>query len=350
MRWIFALVFVLVALVSALVATPAVAQNPCIPPGIDLWTTGGTGSSVLQSFPAGFFCPSSPALTLDIQLRGEPLLPGTEIGDTDTVVQRLDEVCVDVGGEGETLIVVRALCLRETAPISIPGCGTWQVTATTASTDDPELQIAEIEEGSVVSPMRITRTHENGGTFTSSLLVRARLTFTQGAASRQAETEVQFEEVTGTWASAPGAGGIVIGGLDLNTLCGGVEVIVPDLPGNDGGFHPGWDSSVTPTVPESVAHRGSDENHFVRPIPPPDPCSPEVVELLGAAQEQEAISNVLGFRVFSIDGQKQTSLGRRVGILVPCRVATEAEDLIVVPEKDIRHVLTVQPSTGTVGQ
>ena len=88
----------------------------------------------------------------------------------------------------------------------------------------------------------------------------------------------------------------------------------------------------------------------MRPIPPSDPCSTDVVELLGAAQEEKNLSAEMGFKVFSINGQEQTSSGQRVGILLPCRVSNEFEEMIVVPEEDVRHVLTVQPSTGSVGQ
>lgn len=344
-------ILALLALVSIL-PHPAVAQEEplCIEPGTDLWTTGGTGSSVIQSFPPGFFCPFSPALDLDIQLRGEPLLPGTALGSTDTVVERFEPLCLQIGESGETLVAVRALCLKGTTDIAIPNCGTWQVVATTGSSDDPERQIEEIQSGEVVSPLNITRTHDSGGTFTSSLLVSARLVFTQGSTSREAETVVQFDDVTGTWATSPGDGGLQVGDFDLDTTCGNVPVLA-SLPGNGNGFHPGWDSSVSPTVAVPVAHRGDDERHKVQPVPPADPCPPEVVQLLGDTRQEESVSAELGFQVLSIDGGISTSSGDRVGILVPCRIATEEAEQVIVPEGNVRSILTVRPViTGSASQ
>jgi hypothetical protein len=155
--------------VTLLVGIPALAADTVIQRGIDVFTTTSDGSTYYSfahnPIPAGFFCEKSEAFTGRVALKGLPLETGApgQLGNADTVVERLDDAVFDAQGTAVTRIQFRALSLVSISPIKTP-CGAFHLYVSLAGQQR-------------VTTMRIFRTEKNGGSFVAPLSVKARLSF-----------------------------------------------------------------------------------------------------------------------------------------------------------------------------
>lgn len=138
--------------------------------GSDLWKTSPTGPSQLyfadHPIPAGFFCSGSAPFTDLVRFRGEPLAsePAGALGNTDTIVERIDDAVFDSSGVATTRIRMRALSMESIEPIAT-GCGPYHVSV-------------KLEGEQPVTEMTIFRNSELGGYFHAPLELVVRITFT----------------------------------------------------------------------------------------------------------------------------------------------------------------------------
>src|SRR6185436_4942342 len=100
-----------------------------------------------------FFCANSAPFTGIVFLKGSPLATGTPgaLGNTDTIVQRLDDAVFAKSGMATTRIQLRALNLVSMFPIKT-SCGDFNVKAFLDG-DQP------------ITRMRINRENPNGGSY-----------------------------------------------------------------------------------------------------------------------------------------------------------------------------------------
>jgi len=137
--------------------------------GIDAFTTLGSGTTSYDfaqtPIPAGFFCKDSKPFTGRVKFKGLPLTTGTpgQLGDADTVIERLDDAVFDADGIATTRIQFRALSLVSIAPIKTT-CGAFHVYVT-------------LNGRQRATTMSIFRTQEGGGNFVAPLAVDAKVTF-----------------------------------------------------------------------------------------------------------------------------------------------------------------------------
>ncbi len=170
----------LVTLLAFGTASTAAAQTGDVQPGIDLWTTPGTGTT-FDDFsgnpvPAGFFDPGSDPFTGTVILQGSPLpsLGGPGLGPVDTVVSRLAVAELPSLGSQDTIpIEIVALNLVSVNPITVTYNGgqnpePWNVRVCLSS------QAAQPQ-----GTMTITLTCPEGGQYNASLPVLPKLVFTR---------------------------------------------------------------------------------------------------------------------------------------------------------------------------
>jgi hypothetical protein len=162
------------------VATSAFAADRAIQNGIDVWTTKGDGSTYVDfaqhPIPAGFFCPGSAPFTAKVAFQGVPLVTDNvkALGNTDTIVQRLDDAVFNKRGVAVTRTQVRALSLKSVTPIET-GCGKFDATVRLDGGVQP------------VTQMVIRRENEKGGTFSGPLSLNVKVSFRPvGQAVREA--------------------------------------------------------------------------------------------------------------------------------------------------------------------
>lgn len=188
-------VFVLAFL--ALGTLPALAGS-ILYSGIDLWRTPDTGNTFTEfasdPLPAGFFCSGSKAFTGRVEYKGVPLATGKPgaLGQTDTIVHRLDNAELNARGVATTRIQVRALSLVNRAPIQTD-CGAFNVKVS-------------LDGRQPMTVMKIFREGEEGGRFLAPLTLRVKLTFTpvgnDGAAPLVARQLVHLDaDPRATWTS-----------------------------------------------------------------------------------------------------------------------------------------------------
>ena len=161
---------ILVLLVfSILLGLSPLSADPAIRRGIDIFTTHPAAGShynfAKTPIPAGFFCKGSTAFTGRVALKGLPLTTkiSGQLGDADTVIERLDDAAFDAQGVAKTRIQFRALSLVSVAPIKT-SCGAFHA-------------YISLDGKQRVTTMRIHRTKEGGGTFVAPLAVNVRMTF-----------------------------------------------------------------------------------------------------------------------------------------------------------------------------
>lgn len=159
---------VLVALL--LIALPALAADRAVQSGIDPWYTPGDGRTFIDfatiPLPAGFFCFKSAPFTGRVVFRGVPVATGESkvLGNTDTIVQRLDEAVFDKSGVANTRIQVRVLHFESVQPIKT-ACGEYNVEV-------------RLNGEQPITRMRIVRENDHGGRFFAPIAVNGKVVFT----------------------------------------------------------------------------------------------------------------------------------------------------------------------------
>ena len=181
---------ILAALVcSFLLGLSPLAADSTIQRGIDIFETRGDGKTFYDfaksPIPAGFFCKGSKPFTGRVAFKGLPLTTGTpgQLGDADTVIERLDDAVFDANGTATTRIQFRALSLVSIAPIKT-GCGAFHV-------------YVSLRGKQRVTTMKIYRTQDAGGNFVAPLAVNTRVTFipvkpARNRAARKLELAADF--------------------------------------------------------------------------------------------------------------------------------------------------------------
>lgn len=179
---------ILVMLVfSILLGLSPVSADPVIQRGIDIFTTHPAAGShynfAKTPIPAGFFCKGSKAFTGRVALKGLPLTTkiSGQLGDADTVIERLDDAAFDAQGVARTRIQFRALSLVSVAPIKT-SCGAFHA-------------YISLDGKQRVTTMSIQRTKEGGGTFVAPLAVNVRMTFIPMKSTKKTARKL---ELTGT--------------------------------------------------------------------------------------------------------------------------------------------------------
>ncbi len=177
-----------IVLLLSTCATSAFAADRAIQNGIDIWSTKGDGSTFVDfartPIPAGFFCPGSAPFTTKVAFQGVPLVTDNvkALGNTDTIVQRLDDAVFDKRGVAVTRTQVRAISLRSVSPLET-GCGQFDATV-------------RLDGVQPVTQMVIRRETDQGGTFSGPLWLNVKVSFTPvGRASRESleiPLEVRF--------------------------------------------------------------------------------------------------------------------------------------------------------------
>jgi hypothetical protein len=193
---------VLITVLCLALALPAVAADRAIRSGIDLWATKADGrthySFAKNPVPAGFFCANSAPFSGTIFFKGSPIATATPgaLGNTDTIVQRLDDAVFDKSGTAITRLQLRALGLESMSPIKT-SCGEFNAKASLAG-DQP------------ITRMRIIRENEAGGSYIAPLALNVKIVFTP-VNNPQARPLVLRKNIrmmpapNATWTSVPAA-------------------------------------------------------------------------------------------------------------------------------------------------
>ena len=159
-------VFMTVAF-AVLLAMPAFAADLIIANGVDLWRTPGDGTTFAdfskQSIPAGFFCNGSEPFTGRVILKGIPIASNGALGNTDTIIQRLDNAAFNKRGVATTRIQMRAMQFEGLAPVKT-ACGAFKLRVT-------------LDGEQPVTTMRIVQDNQKGGRFFAPIWVNVKLSF-----------------------------------------------------------------------------------------------------------------------------------------------------------------------------
>ncbi len=113
----------LLAIACILLAIPAFAGADVIISGVDLWKTPGDGSTfanfATDPIPADFFCSGSEPFAGKIVFQGVPVVtsPPDQLGETDTIIHRLDDAVFNREGVAHTRGRVRALSCISVEPL-----------------------------------------------------------------------------------------------------------------------------------------------------------------------------------------------------------------------------------------
>jgi hypothetical protein len=156
------------AIAAVLLALPSAAVDNVIYKGVDLFRTPERLSFMdfsKEPIPAGFFCPGSKPFTEVVVWKGVPIatgLPG-ELGQTDTIVERLDNAAFNKKGVATTRIQFRALQLESATPIKTT-CGSYNVRVV-------------LDGVQPITRMGIVRESKSGGHFLAPLALRAKFVF-----------------------------------------------------------------------------------------------------------------------------------------------------------------------------
>lgn len=197
---------------AILMAVPALAADRVIYNGIDLWRTFGDGFTFADfsksPIPAGFFCYKAEPFAGRINFKGVPVatqVPGA-LGQTDTIVQRLDDAVFNKKGVAVTRIQVRSLNFESIAPVKT-ACGDFNVKVS-------------LDGEQPITRMRIIRENEKGGRFVAPISVDVKISFTP--VGRPSVEPLEFHKSlrfpaarNQRWASKPDSDGIQAKGFVL---------------------------------------------------------------------------------------------------------------------------------------
>lgn len=223
--------------------------------GIDVFTTPDNSETFVdfteEPIPAGFFCQGSRAFTGKIEFQGVPVVTGEGgvLGDTDTIVERLDDARFDEDGVATTRVQIRALQLASTSPIETD-CGTYDVRVALSGRQP-------------VTQMKIIQESAQGGRFLAPIGVNARVIFTPtgGGAALSVAKDVRFPaDPRGPWSTkADDAAPQVSGSVQVDTdFDGRVDTQLPGTSNFAAGIRPGTVLTRTPLYHLTPLH-----SHFL---------------------------------------------------------------------------------------
>jgi hypothetical protein len=242
-------VTIVLAVLAIALASPALALN--VTAGVDLWETSDNGGAYIDfrdnPIPAGTFCDAFPGFSDIIPVKGKRIKSTPDLGTTDTIIERLNDVDLQVGGPaGHVDIVIRVLSLQGKAAFS--ACGeSWAVDAYT----DPDQQ--------TTSKLSVKATSTGGGSFSANLDVNGTVRFVSSKGTVTITDKVNLVTNDASWATNPKRGVKAAGPIKVDSNGDGIEDL--GLPGTSN-FHPGWNGGTPVPVPHSGPH----------PTQPPQPC------------------------------------------------------------------------------
>ena len=215
--------------------------------GIDTFTTTSDGSTRYSfadnPIPAGFFCKGSPAFAGEIPLKGQPIVTAEkgQLGEADTIVERLDDAVFDKNGVAVTRVKMAALSLVSIEPFQTT-CGAFDVRVTLAPTQREAI-------------MRIYREHDHGGRFIVPLTVDGRMRFVPvgGDPSRALELKggFNFQAVAKPWAMPTGRWFGEIGTVHADTDGDGIpDRVFAGTTNFAAGYHSAYGPRYVPTAEE----------------------------------------------------------------------------------------------------
>lgn len=233
------------ALLLLALGAPAIAEN-AIQAGVDLWSTAAGGrtytSFASDPIPAGFFCPASKPFNGRIAFRGAPLAvePAKSLGQTDTIVRRLDDAAFDDRGEAVTRIQLMALSLVGEQAIDT-GCGPYEVAASLDGNEQP------------TTTMRIVKTGPAGGSYVAPLALNVKLAFKPAAGAKGVERALTRKVTLGpssnamwSYTSAPAYEGYIVVDTDGD---GKPDTRLPQASNFVAGFEPAATATISPCKP-----------------------------------------------------------------------------------------------------
>ncbi len=240
--------FALGLLVLLVTAVPATSETITqMKAGYDVWRTLGSGATAYSfeddPLPKDFFCPGSELYKGRLEFEGQPIKtePVGVLGNTDTVIERLDDAVFDKEGNARTRIRIKALHLEGTAKLS-NACGDWRVEV-------------GLDKTQPVSEMTLKREYSYGGTIHADLWINARLTFTHTKTGESVSTTRLLNLPTANQTSFACSDAAV-------NICGS------PLPKNSLGLAKAGRLSV------NIDYKPGDgeDNSFFEPIEDPDRC------------------------------------------------------------------------------
>jgi hypothetical protein len=292
------------AMVAVALSLVSVARADDVLPGIDLFQTLGCGSGVDTSqiipggIPAGFFDPGSDPFTGTIPLTGEPLttVPPGVITPTDTIVERLAQANLPLTcGPSDTIPI-------EIVALSLDTAGCSPITVTYNGNMNPEPWDVHAALSSIFpqQPGSMTISHDcaEGGTFTSTLPVVAKLVFTRQSDSAVRVLDFGLPIILNTMGGGhwqhtdPGFGVLTTPGGFLVDKDGDLIAETGPVPGTTNFFPglvqlpcdcipppPGPQPAPTDDITALIEQKpGGGANHIVFP---PGPCGPPVLDTDG---------------------------------------------------------------------
>ncbi|HYG63326.1 MAG TPA: hypothetical protein VEL74_12145 [Thermoanaerobaculia bacterium] len=252
------------ALALVLAVVPAQALDNVIYNGSDLWMTPADGSTYAEfksnPIPAGFFCNKSEPFTGRIAFKGAPLATADRsLGNTDTIVQRMDDAVFNKRGVASTRIQVRALQFESLAPVKT-ACGSFRV-------------FVRLQGEQPVTRMKIVRESENGGRFFSPIAVNVRMSFVpvngKGRERLEVTRSLRFKPSNHAFWAVPTEQAIEKRGVALvdTDSDGRPDTYVPGT----SNFAAGWRASQNKEILSSeaersaVLHDGYEHYHYTYP-------------------------------------------------------------------------------------
>lgn len=146
--------------------------------GCNLFSTpagGGTYRAFsVDELPVGFFGPGSDPFEGTVVYKGEPLgtTPPGVLGPTDTIVRRMDSMTFPGCGGTDTVPI-------EIVALSLVSCNPIIVTYPSGPPESWDVKVSLPSSPQPTGTMMVTKTHCNGGTWSSVLPVQAKFTFTR---------------------------------------------------------------------------------------------------------------------------------------------------------------------------
>lgn len=211
--------------------------------GVDFFATPAGDADFTFSFgigtiiPADFFGPGSDPFEGTVEFVGVPIDPAN-LGNTDTIVRRLEDTTDLEGGPSTIDIEIVSLRLVSVSPITVTFNGgqdpeTWDVKVCLSDLEAQE-----------TGTMTITKTHTDGGLFDSVIPLRMRIDFTEVGDTGSGSIYTTFDFGDGFDLVATDSSWALLGGPTHNLTKASFGLVDFDVPINFDGDCDGVDEAL----------------------------------------------------------------------------------------------------------